>query len=70
MEPVPDGVVGELYIAGIQLARGYNRKPDLTAETFVANPFGEGRLYATGDLANTMLMDQLNTLVEKTIKLR
>ena len=50
MEPVPVGVVGELYVGGDGLARGYWKQPELTAEKFVKNPHGEGRLYRTGDL--------------------
>jgi amino acid adenylation domain-containing protein len=53
LQPVPMGVPGELHIGGVQVGRGYHKRPELTAEKFIPDPFSgerEARLYKTGDL--------------------
>ncbi|MEO8431781.1 MAG: amino acid adenylation domain-containing protein, partial [Acidobacteriota bacterium] len=74
MQPAPIGVAGDLLIGGVGVARGYRKRPDLTAERFIRDPFGgeEDRVYRTGDRARWLPSGELEYLgrVDGQIKLR
>ncbi|MFO1432623.1 MAG: amino acid adenylation domain-containing protein [Candidatus Competibacteraceae bacterium] len=72
LQPTPIGVPGELHIGGVQAGGGYHNRPALTQKRFIANPFGEGRLYKTGDLARYLPDGNIEYLgrLDHQVKLR
>ncbi|PRY45203.1 non-ribosomal peptide synthetase [Umezawaea tangerina] len=72
LRPVPLGAVGELYLAGLGITRGYHDRPALTAERYLPNPHGPGRLYRTGDLVRWRPDGHLDYLgrTDNQVKLR
>lgn len=72
LQPVPIGIPGELYTGGDGLAPGYFQRPDLTAQKFIPNPFGSGKLYRTGDFARYLADGRVEFLgrIDNQVKIR
>ncbi|MFM7175082.1 MAG: amino acid adenylation domain-containing protein, partial [Caldilinea sp.] len=69
---VPIGRLGELYVGGAGVSRGYLKRPELTAQRFLPNPFGPGTLYRTGDLAKRLPDGDIEYLgrIDNQVKIR
>jgi amino acid adenylation domain-containing protein len=72
LKPVPIGVIGELYIGGKVIAKGYLKRDDLTQERFIPNPFSEGKLYKTGDLCRYLADGNIQYIgrIDNQVKIR
>jgi amino acid adenylation domain-containing protein len=75
LQPVPIGVIGELYIDGVGMARGYLKQPSLTAEKFIPNPFSHesgARMYKSGDFARYLADGNIEFLgrIDHQVKIR
>ena len=72
LQPVPKGTLGEIYVAGAGLARGYLNRRELTQERFIASPFDDRKLYKTGDLGRYSDGDEIEYLgrIDSQVKIR
>ncbi|MFH7025972.1 MAG: amino acid adenylation domain-containing protein [Heteroscytonema crispum UTEX LB 1556] len=72
LQPVPAGVVGELYIGGVGVGRGYLNKVELTGDRFISNPFAFGKMYKTGDLARYLPDGKIDYIgrIDNQVKIR
>ncbi|MDZ8034016.1 amino acid adenylation domain-containing protein [Nostoc sp. DedSLP04] len=75
LQPVPIGVLGEIYIGGLGVAKGYLNRPELTAQKFIPNPFSDepnARLYKTGDLGRYLADGNIEFLgrLDRQVKIR
>jgi len=73
LQPVPPGVLGEIYIGGVAPARGYHNRPDQTAQKFIPNPFAGGnRLYRSGDRGRYFANGNIEFMgrIDRQVKIR